>query len=207
MTPFLKQVAQHYKDVERLEDYCFVFPNRRSGEFFTHYLQREFAEGGKPHLLPRITSINELVAELTGTVAATDIEMMFALYDAYCQAMGDRAQEFDKFIYWAQLIISDYNDIDRSLTSASAVYRNLVDLHDLSANYLSAEVKEKVESIFGPSLFTAFFDTDADANLWRLYDKNNFKPQGDEDQPQILGNIGGGFSGHTQLASRCHQTL
>ena len=181
MTPFLKQVAQHYKDVERLEDYRFVFPNRRSGEFFTHYLQREFAEGGKPHLLPRITSINELVAELTGTVAATDIEMMFALYDAYCQAMGDRAQEFDKFIYWAQLIISDYNDIDRSLTSASAVYRNLVDLHDLSANYLSAEVKEKVESIFGPSLFTAFFDTDADANLWRLYDKNNFKPQGDED--------------------------
>ena len=105
--------------------------------------------------------------ELTDTVVATDIEMMFALYDAYCQAMGDKAQEFDKFIYWAQLIISDFNDIDRSLADAAEIYSNLDDLHSLSSNYLTADVKEKVERIFGESLFTAFFDTSADADLWQ----------------------------------------
>ena len=183
-TPFLQQVARHYLNAEGLEDYCFIFPNRRSGQFFSHYLQHEFvapARGVRPRLMPRVTSINEFVADWTRTVAATDIEQMFALYDAYCAAMGDRAQEFDKFIYWAQLIISDFNDIDRSLADAGEVYRNLKDLHDLSSNYLSDEVKEKVRKIFGDNLFTAFFDTDADANLWRLFTRQQEDGDGNDE--------------------------
>ena len=173
MKTFLQQVAHHYLEAQGLEDYCFVFPNRRSGQFFSHYLQQELVAAdqrvgvAKPHLMPRVTSINELVAEQTGTVTATDIEMIFALYDAYCQAMGDKAQEFDKFIYWAQLIISDFNDIDRSLADAHEIYRNLDDLHGLSSNYLTPEVQEQVKRIFGDSLFTAFFDTSAEADLWQ----------------------------------------
>ena len=180
MTPFLKQVASHYLEAESLEDYCFVFPNRRSGQFFTHYLQEQLvARSPKPRLLPCVTTINDLVARLTDTVVATDIEMTFALYEAYCQAMGDKAQEFDKFIYWAQLIISDFNDIDRALADAHEIYSNLEDLHELSSNHLSPEVKEKLRKIFGDSLCTAFFDTDADAALWRLYYKEQ---QGDGTQ-------------------------
>ena len=171
MKPFLQQVASHYIRTEGLEDFCFVFPNRRSDQFFTHYLKQQLAASSpKPHLLPCVTTISDLVTMLTGTVVASDIEMTFALYDAYCQAMGDKAQEFDKFIYWAQLIISDFNDIDRSLADAHEIYSNLEDLHDLSSNHLSPEVKEKLRRIFGDSLCTAFFDTDSDASLWRLYD-------------------------------------
>ena len=178
MHSFLQQVALHYRDEHGIEDFCFVFPNRRSGQFFTHYLQQELvahdrqARAIRPHLMPCVTSINDLVAEVTGTATATDIEMIFALYDAYCQAMGDRAQEFDKFIYWAQLIINDFNDIDRSLADAHQIYQNLEDLRDLSSNYLTPEVQEQVKRIFGESLFTAFFDTSDDANLWQRYQGN-----------------------------------
>ena len=168
MLPFLQQVARYYLEAQGLEDYCFVFPNRRSGQFFTHYLKQELtAADPRPHLLPRVTTINDLVVELTHTAVATDIEMMFALYDAYCEAMGDKAQQFDKFIYWAQLIISDFNDIDRSMADAGEIYRNLDSLNSLGSNYLSPEVQEAVEKVFGPSLFTAFFDTSADADLWQ----------------------------------------
>ena len=190
MKTFLQQVAQHYLEEQGLEDYCFIFPNRRSGQFFGHYLQQELVAADnragvvKPHLLPCVTSINEFVAELTDTVAATDIETMFALYDAYCQAMDDKAQKFDKFIYWAQLIISDFNDIDRSLADAHEIYQNLNDLHSLSSNYLTPEVKEQVERIFGQDLFYAFFDTRADADLWQHRDGgtgNKSKGEGDKD--------------------------
>ena len=168
MQPFLWQVARYYLEVENLEDYCFVFPNRRSGQFFSHYMQQEFALAScKPHLMPCVTTINDLVTELTRTAVATDIEMTFALYDAYCQAMGDRAQPFDKFVYWAQLIISDFNDIDRSMADAGEIYRNLDNLNSLGSNYLSPEIQEAVERIFGKGLFTAFFDTSADADLWQ----------------------------------------
>ncbi len=183
-TPFLLQVARHYAAAASLEDYCFVFPNRRSGQFFAHYLQRQLVadDASRPHLMPCVTAINDFIAELTGTTSATDIEMMFALYDAYCQAMGDEAQEFDKFIYWAQLIISDYNDIDKSLADADGVYRNLSELHDLSSNYLSPEVQEKVKRIFGESLFTAFFDTRVDADLWRRVASNGYGQPDDNDE-------------------------
>ena len=168
MLPFLQQVARYYLQAECLEDYCFVFPNRRSGQFFDFYLKQELtAADSKPHLLPRVTTINDLVVELTHTTVATDIEMVFALYDAYCEAMGDKAQQFDKFIYWAQLIINDFNDIDRSMADAGEIYRNLDSLNSLGSNYLSPEVQEAVEKIFGQSLFTAFFDTSADADLWQ----------------------------------------
>ncbi len=172
-TPFLQQVARYYLEVNNLEDYCFVFPNRRSGQFFVHYLSQQLidvdraASRVKPHLLPCVTSVNELVAQLTGTTTATDIEMIFALYDAYCQVFGDKAQEFDKFVYWAQLIIGDFNDIDKSLNDASEIFKNLDDLHSLSSNYLTPEVLEQVRAIFGESLFTSFFDTGADADLWQ----------------------------------------
>ena len=184
MTPFLWQVAQRYLDVESLEDYCFVFPNRRSGQFFTRYLQQQLvARDPKPRLLPRVTSINDLVAELTSTVAATDIEMMFALYDAYCRAMGDAAQEFDKFIYWAQLIIGDFNDIDKSLADPDDIYQNLSDLHSLASNYLSEAVKAQVMKIFGEKLFSAFFDTDAEAELWQHYsERTHTDPENGNDE-------------------------
>ena len=172
-TPFLQQVANYYSKTQDLEDYCFVFPNRRSGQFFSHYLQQQLVDEDvanhavKPHLMPCVTSINDLVTELTGTSVATDIEMIFALYDAYCQAMGDKAQEFDKFIYWAQLIISDFNDIDKSLNDAEKIYRNLDDLHNLGSNYLTPEVQEQVRRIFGDSLFLSFFDSSEEADLWQ----------------------------------------
>ena len=47
MNPFLQQVARYYVGVKGLEDYCFVFPNRRSGQFFTHYLQQCLIDAGK----------------------------------------------------------------------------------------------------------------------------------------------------------------
>lgn len=172
-TPFLQQVARHYLQTPALEDYCFVFPNRRSGQFFMHYLKGQLVDADikqgshKPHLLPCVTSVNEFVAELTRTETASDIEMMFALYQAYCQAMGENAQDFDKFIYWAQLIIGDFNDIDKSLANADEIYRNLSDQHSLSSNYLSADVQDMVKRIFGDQLFTAFFDSREEATLWQ----------------------------------------
>ncbi|MBQ9556668.1 MAG: PD-(D/E)XK nuclease family protein [Muribaculaceae bacterium] len=181
-TPFLQQVANHYLRVQALEDYCFVFPNRRSGQFFVQYLKEQLIAADlqygmrRPHLMPCVTSINEFVGELSGSIAASDIEMIFALYQAYCQAMGSNAQEFDKFIYWAQLIIGDFNDIDKSLADADEIYQNLSDQHSLSSNYLSQEVQDKVRRIFGDSLFMAFFDGTDEAALWQ--DREKKKEEG-----------------------------
>ena len=38
MVPFLKQVASYYYDEGRIDQRCFVFPNRRSAVFFRKYV-------------------------------------------------------------------------------------------------------------------------------------------------------------------------
>ena len=38
MSDFLQQVADYYQHMSDLEDYCFIFPNRRSGQFFEQKL-------------------------------------------------------------------------------------------------------------------------------------------------------------------------
>ena len=212
-SPFLLQVARHYLEVQHFEDYCFVFPNRRSGQFFTHYMQRALVDTDvstgkpRPHLLPRVISINELLNEVTGTVTATDIEMMFALYDAYCRAMGDEAQEFDKFIYWAQLIIGDFNDIDKALADAADIYRNLSDLHGLVANFLTADVEEKVKRIFGEGLFTAFFDTSAEASLWQQRPSSSQPVEGSADSSDVKQKFMSLWNALAAIYENYHQAL
>ena len=48
MKAFLQQVAEAYIQYERkaLPDYCFVFPNKRSATFFTHYIQQGLQMSG-----------------------------------------------------------------------------------------------------------------------------------------------------------------
>ena len=64
MTPFLYRIAQAFyerygHDISQL---AFVFPNRRSGIFFQKYLAEV---AGKPLFSPRVTTINDLMAELS----------------------------------------------------------------------------------------------------------------------------------------------
>ena len=81
-TPFLEQVATHYlnKDID-LSNYCFVFPNRRSGQFFKDYFTR--STSAATTMLPEVETITELVAEITGDTLATPIEAISILYNAY----------------------------------------------------------------------------------------------------------------------------
>ena len=64
MTPFLYRIAQAFykkygNEISRL---AFVFPNRRSGIFFQKYLAEV---SGKPIFSPKVTTINDLMAELS----------------------------------------------------------------------------------------------------------------------------------------------
>ena len=54
---FLQEIAKTFIDKvgDELSDYCFVFPNRRSGLFFRKYL---IEAANKARILPGITTIS-----------------------------------------------------------------------------------------------------------------------------------------------------
>lgn len=66
MTPFLKQVADHYMAPGGISKTCFIFPNRRSQVFFTKYLGEAVMEGGTPIVAPKMLTINDFFSGYPG---------------------------------------------------------------------------------------------------------------------------------------------
>ncbi|MCQ2289635.1 MAG: hypothetical protein MJZ74_11135, partial [Muribaculaceae bacterium] len=151
-TPFLTQVAAHYASSPTLHDTLFVLPNRRSTKQFERALAQQLTTTS---IMPRLMSMNDFVDHVTrgsNLVIAPPIENLFVAYGAYKEVMGENAGEFDKFAYWGQLIVSDFNDVDMNLVNASSLYTNLSNLREISANYIDDDLKLAISRIFNINL-------------------------------------------------------
>ncbi len=139
MTPFLCSLARtYYRNFgSRVSDFTFDFPNRRAGRFFVKYLA-EAASG--PIFSPRIISIADLFGELAELQTADRIRQLFVLYRCYCKVSGSN-ETFDQFIFWGEMLLNDFDDVDKSMADARQVFRNIQDLRQLDADlsYLSEE--------------------------------------------------------------------
>ena len=148
MTPFLRQVAEVYlaNERENLMDYCFVFPNKRSGTFFRHHLQQ--LAKGSPFGMPDISTIGELTARIVPLAEAPRMEQLFILYNEY-RKIGGEDIDFDRFLFWGEMILSDFNDVDQYLVDPSKLFVNLRRYREVSANYLTDEQRDILSRYWG----------------------------------------------------------
>ena len=133
MTPFLQQIAslfyqQYGAEVSRL---AFVFPNRRTGLFFQKYLS-EVAD--KPLFSPTILTINDLFVQLSGKQTADRINMLFMLYDIYVRHRGS-TETFDEFLYWGEMLLNDFDDVDKYMADARMLFTNVTDLREIENDF------------------------------------------------------------------------
>lgn len=133
MIPFLYQVASLFyskygAEVSRL---AFVFPNRRTGLFFQKYLS-EVSE--KPLFSPTILTINDLFVQLSGKQTADRINMLFKLYDIYLDHSGS-SETFDEFLYWGEMLLNDFDDIDKYMVDARMLFTNVTDLREIENDF------------------------------------------------------------------------
>ena len=133
MTPFLQQIAslfyqQYGAEVSRL---AFVFPNRRTGLFFQKYLS-EVAD--KPLFSPTILTINDLFVQLSGKQTVDRINMLFMLYDIYVRHSGS-TETFDEFLYWGEMLLNDFDDVDKYMADARMLFTNVTDLREIENDF------------------------------------------------------------------------
>lgn len=133
MKPFLYQVASLFyekwgAEVSRL---AFVFPNRRTGLFFQKYLS-EVAD--TPLFSPTILTINDLFIQLSGKQSADRISMLFILYDIYIRQSGS-TETFDEFLYWGEMLLNDFDDIDKYMANARMLFSNVKDLREIENDF------------------------------------------------------------------------
>lgn len=133
MKPFLYQVAsifhkEYGAEVSRL---AFVFPNRRTGLFFQKYLSEV---SDKPIFSPTILTINDLFIQLSGKQSADRISMLFTLYDIYVRQSGS-TETFDEFLYWGEMLLNDFDDIDKYMANARMLFSNVTDLREIENDF------------------------------------------------------------------------
>ena len=147
MVPFLKQVASHYYDEGRLSRRCFIFPNRRSAVFFRKYLGEAVRDGGseKPLLAPACLTINDLFYKVYGADVTDRIRLLLALYDSYKEVFP-RAEALDEFIFWGEVILADFDDVDKYLADPRDLFANVRDFKEIQDDYshLSEAQREAV---------------------------------------------------------------
>ena len=135
MIPFLKQVAAHYLETG-LEGTCFVFPNRRSAVFFRKYIGDLLREGGadRPMRAPRSLTINDFFYQVQGGEVTDRIRLLLELYESY-KAVYPKAEPLDEFIFWGEVILADFGDVDKFLVDAEDLFTDVADFKDIQDDY------------------------------------------------------------------------
>lgn len=145
MTAFLRQVAAHYYSTADMSSTAFVLPNRRSLTFFRKHLCDLAREESRTMVLPRLLTVSDFYTSVSCSRSADRITLLSTLYSCY-QRLNPHAEPFDDFIYWGDVILADFSDIDRYKVDARILYSNLTDLGELKDDFSHAS-KTQLEAI------------------------------------------------------------
>lgn len=144
---FIKYVANDIleKYGTNLSDITVVFPNKRAALF----LNQAFADiSDKPIWSPSYITINELLHSMSDYVIPDEIKLICELYHSYVEITKSN-ETLDEFYGWGQLLLSDFDDIDKNMADARMIFNNVANLHEFdSIDYLSDEQKETLKQFF-----------------------------------------------------------
>lgn len=144
---FLEQVVERLMQLldGDFSNTVVVFPNKRASLFFNIYLARL---AGRTIWSPRYMTIDQLFTSLTTLDIADPIYAVCRLYQSYIR-ITKKDETFDKFYGWGEMMISDFDDIDKNMVNAGLLFENIKNLDELtSLDYLTKEQKETIIRFF-----------------------------------------------------------
>ena len=60
--------------------------------------------------------------------------MLFKLYDIYLRHSGS-SETFDEFLYWGEMLLNDFDDIDKYMADARMLFTNVTDLREIENDF------------------------------------------------------------------------
>ncbi len=141
----------------KLSDLTMVVPNKRAAMFLKSHVRKNIKGIA---MLPRFMTMRTFIDILSDAPETADLPELFILYDAYRKVLArkgrhESVREFDRFIFWGDMMISDFDDIDKALASADDIFKNLRNVKEIQADYLNEDQKNVVTRIWGESRLTA----------------------------------------------------
>ena len=147
MKSFLEYVAADLlqKYGTNLSHIAVVFPNKRAALFLNEHLARL---AGKPLWSPAYITISDLFRSHSQRQVADPILLVCELHQCFTQCTGIN-ETLDHFYGWGQLLLSDFDDLDKNMASAEHVFANLRDIHEYDdISYLTEEQRTILQHFF-----------------------------------------------------------
>lgn len=148
METFLQLVAKdlYIKSEKDLSRTAVVFPNKRAGLFFNEYLA---TQSESPIWSPAYLSISELLESLSSLKKGDSIGLICQLHKIFLEET-QRDEPLDEFYFWGELLLSDFDDVDKNLVDADMLFSNIKDLKGVMEGYdfLNKEQEEAIQQFF-----------------------------------------------------------
>ncbi|MBR5811938.1 MAG: PD-(D/E)XK nuclease family protein, partial [Alistipes sp.] len=143
---FLAEVAaklfEQYGD--NISTLTIVLPSRRARLFFSEALSHL---SDKPLWQPEYISIDDIMSEASSYTSGEKIRLITELYKIYSQYHDE---SFDKFYFWGEMLLSDFDLIDKYMIDADMLFRNISDIKELEADmsYLTPEMRRVINTFW-----------------------------------------------------------
>lgn len=124
-------VQQHGTDLSRI---ALVFPTRRAGLFFKKELAARL-QG--PAWSPRIFAIQDFMVSLSESSIPDSVTLLFELFSVYRNYFPD--EPFERFYPWGEVMLRDFEEIDRNLVDAEKIFTLVSDLRSIDAAFALEE--------------------------------------------------------------------
>ena len=150
-------ISKYGTDLSRI---AVVFPNKRAALFLNEHLARI---AGQPVWSPAYITISDLFRQHTDLKTADPIKLICDIHKSFTKCTGID-ETLDHFYGWGQLLLADFDDIDKNMADADSIFCNLKDIHELDdISYLDNEQKEMLARFF------ANFSDDIDSELKKRF--------------------------------------
>ena len=107
----------------------FVLPSKRAGVFLKKELSKHYQA---TFFLPKIISIEEFIEDVSGLTTNGNLETLFTFYKVYASIIPDELKEsFESFSKWGQILLHDFNEIDRYGIDAKQFFANLSNIKQI----------------------------------------------------------------------------
>ena len=150
-------ISKYGTDLSRI---AVVFPNKRAALFLNEHLARI---AGQPVWSPAYITISDLFRQHTDLKTADPIKLICDIHKSFTKCTGI-SETLDHFYGWGQLLLADFDDIDKNMADADSIFCNLKDIHELDdISYLDDEQKEMLARFF------ANFSDDIESELKKRF--------------------------------------
>lgn len=150
--PFLFELAEEVNRLSELSSATLVFPNRRAALYFRKHLSSLIS---KPVFAPTLYTFEDFVSKLSPSRVPEKLELISILHRVYTNVLAEEesiSQEpFEQFYSWGQMLLKDFDEVDKYMVNAKVLFQDLSDLKELDErfDFLNDEQKQYLKDFWG----------------------------------------------------------